>query len=452
MKRLFRITALVLSLLLVMSVCAAAEEFTGEQIEFVAPMHPLVSPQETGEYIRTEDRYTNILLLGVDYGFDGYWGSAYKRELDVCHTDAFIVLSINMTTDEVNMISIPRDTVTYIPGVNGMYKLNAAFNCADTIEEGFKNCCNAASWLLGGIEINYYACVDMNAMIKLCDHIGGGYVDVEMDYRGQTGVYYKKGYQHLDGQGLMDYARARRNATVNANDLGRTARQRQVVEAIMRTLQGNLSLVKSSWNFATSGEINFFTNMKLGHVVNLASKLSEVETIGSYVFTGKYRQNCNWNFTFTDQKTRQDVLKTVYGIEADPVYYVSYEELTWLYDTGFDYVQMINNANALLKDAKALDDLDDDQKALIDLLKTQIAEARIAFSNAAYTQDPAKSDEFTLNYKECLKTLNKIVTEMKKTGNEVQKFVHPGEKVKWCNEESYWYTIKSINAYLPKWG
>ena len=166
--------------------------------------NPIIEPNKIGTSTATKDRFTNVLLLGVDYGFPGYWGSHYKKVLQECHTDAFMVFSINMTTSDVNLISIPRDTVTYVPGVQGVYKLTSAVNCADDLNKAFQRCCDAASWMLGGVRIDYYACVDMNAMIKLCDHIGGAEIDVEMGYNGGSGRYYSSGRQHLDGQGLMD--------------------------------------------------------------------------------------------------------------------------------------------------------------------------------------------------------------------------------------------------------
>lgn len=204
-KKLSRFALPVILVLCLSVLSSFAEEY---------PEHPLLVPQ-TAERASTRDRFTNILLLGVDHGFDGYWGSHQKQALEICHTDAFMVVSINMTKAKADIISIPRDTVTYVPGVRGLYKLNAAFNCADTLEEGFRNACEAASWHLGGIKIDYYVCVDMNAMIRLGDQIGGVDMELEMNYHGSGGRYYRKGFQHLDGQGMMDYARARKNATVN---------------------------------------------------------------------------------------------------------------------------------------------------------------------------------------------------------------------------------------------
>ncbi len=56
-------------------------------------------------------------------------------------------------------------------------------------EDGFQKACEAASWLLGGIKINYYCAVDMRAMIAIGDTIGGVDFKLEMSYKGQFGKY-----------------------------------------------------------------------------------------------------------------------------------------------------------------------------------------------------------------------------------------------------------------------
>ena len=62
--------------------------------------NPLIDPKEV-EAVDPEHRFTNILLLGIEYGFDGYRNSAATRKgsLQNSHTDSIMVASINMTTN-----------------------------------------------------------------------------------------------------------------------------------------------------------------------------------------------------------------------------------------------------------------------------------------------------------------------------------------------------------------
>ena len=72
-------------------------------------------------YTQTEDEFVNILLLGIDYGGKAWHTSGGKEKLEECHTDGVIVVSLNLTKDTISLISIPRDSLTYVPGGKGIY-------------------------------------------------------------------------------------------------------------------------------------------------------------------------------------------------------------------------------------------------------------------------------------------------------------------------------------------
>lgn len=404
--------------------------------------NPLITPQKLQE-TKTQQRYTNILLLGIDFGFWDYRGSGskFKKTLEDCHTDAIMVVSINMTTEEVNLISLPRDTLTYIPEVHGIYKLNGAFNCADTLEEGFDRICDAASWLLGGIPIDHYCAVDMAAMIALGDFIGGVDMELEMNYIGNSGKHYSKGMQHLDGMGIMDYVRARRNATTNAHDIGRTGRQRQAMAAIFQKLRNNSGLIKKGWDYANSGEINFFTDMSLGKVLNLLNKVQGSDSIGSLVITGDYRGALNgWNFTFTDQANRIDVIRSVYGVEVAEIPYVSYRYTQWLMEEGMHTAQNIAVAQKILAYGTSLTSLTDQQQKTLDQLSIELDLAIQAFETAA--------DSLTDQDRLVMVRQRKVLREAGQIAYEAMG--NPSIGTMWQNGE-YWYYDTNMNEYQYSW-
>ena len=47
---------------------------------------------------------------------DQYYISC-KTDLNECHTDAIVVASINKTQKKLDLVSIPRDVLIYVPGV-----------------------------------------------------------------------------------------------------------------------------------------------------------------------------------------------------------------------------------------------------------------------------------------------------------------------------------------------
>jgi len=404
--------------------------------------NPLIDPHDT-PVAKTPQRYTNILLLGVDFGFQGYLGSGsyFKKTLEDCHTDAVMVVSINMTTSEVNLISLPRDTVTYVPGVRGIYKLNAAFNCADTVGEGFERICNAASWLLGGIPIDHYCAVDMAAMIALGDFIGGVDIEVDMNYTGHSDRNYYKGMQHLDGVGITDYLRARKNATVEGNDIGRTGRQRRMMTAIFEKVKSNSGLIKSGWDYATSGEINFFTDMSLAKVLNLLNKVKNADSIGSHVITGEYRTALQgWNFTFTDQANRIEVIREVYGIEVEEIPYVSYQYTDWLMEEGMRSAQYIAVAREVLDYAATLPQLTQEQQDAVTQLTNDRNQAILAFETAADSMTKEDQNVMVSSRRTLLESANRAADLL----------AYP-EAGKLLHGIDYWYKDPSINEYQMNW-
>ena len=429
MRYLRRSIAVFAVLVMLAACCSGAAE--------TEPTNLLVSPLRRVTDTATPERLKNILLLGIDLGMEGYWGSHYKKDLAKCHTDAVMVLSVNQSTGQINLISVPRDTPVYVPRVRGIYKLNAAINCAESIEDGIRRAVESVRWLLGGIEISDYAALDMPAMIALGDAIGGVDMELEMTYTGHDGKHYKKGFQHLDGQGIMDYSRARINATVNYNDLGRTNRQRQVVMALAEKLKGQPSLIKQAWNLIGDGEHNIFTSLKLGEALNQAAKADQSDAeIGVYVLEGPYRSAMRgWNFTFTDQQHRLEVLRDAFGIEAEELPYVSFEYCEWLTEQGFRIAHALNVAQQVLTYIRGLDSLPEGGQAFAERLDATYSEAAAAFDRAADGQSKETDDEM----KQCRTALMQACEDAAKA------LGYPG-RIGW-DGWYYWFTDGMVNQY-----
>lgn len=317
--------------------------------------HPLVDAQELVPAYAADDVY-NVLLLGCEYesGESGQGKpsanaskAAKAREVGLSeimmyHTDAVMVLSVNKTKGKINLISIPRDTLVYVPGVYGMYKLNGAFNCASSVREGISRAQNTVRWLLGGVKIDAYVFVDMNALTKLGNAMGGVDFDLDVSYTGTSGKTYKAGMQHLDGTGMMDFVRARKN--IDSNDQNRTERGRRIITAVIKKLWGNWDLVNTLWETANGKNINFYTNLEAGDLAELYQAVQGLSSrdVGSYVLSGDYgtHTTCgDFQFRILDQDNRIRVLKEVFGIDAEPLPYVSLAYLKWLYRGNGEVVE-----------------------------------------------------------------------------------------------------------------
>ncbi len=426
-----RIAALFLAVILLISPLSFG-------VADVVSGNPLLTVQPLGPYVQTPQRFLNILFIGIDYIQGGYRNAGYKRTLENSHTDAIMVLSINLDERVASLISLPRDSFTYVPGVRGIYKLNAAINCADTIDEGLRLACDAVSWHLGGVQVEKYIAVDYSAMIMLGDAIGGVDFDLEMSYMGTK--YYREGFQHLDGQGMTDYVRARTNATIKGDDLGRTERQRKMMMAVFSKIKDNPLLVTKVVNLTQNRDMNVYTNITTTEMISiLALYISQKVSInGNYVLTGPY-MNFIKNFTFNDPLHRQEVIREVYGIDAPPIQYVSYEYSRWLINGGLTSAKYINIGKELLAHAKAGEIPTIEQQDALYALETAYDATVLAFDAAA--ESMTKSD---------MDILKKARAELQKRGKTVARLFNYPDRITW-ERNSLWYMDQFINERMLNW-
>ena len=179
-------------------------------------------------------RRINILLLGSDT--DEKFQGGYLAQTD-------IVVTIDPTTKNVGMFSIPRDTWLNAAAGKGMMKLDQVYYYGGpalseaTIHQDF------------GIYIDYYAWVGLDGFIKVINTAGGVDIDVlhpitDDFYPDDTGnsrnayaykrLYLSPGPQHLDGPTALEYVRSRHADLVG--DFGRSARQQQVLNQLKMKL------------------------------------------------------------------------------------------------------------------------------------------------------------------------------------------------------------------------
>ena len=334
-----KVLCLLLVLLLPTGSCAqaAAQGFT----------NPFLNPNGTmTEAVDVKEKVLTFLLIGIEFGPQGYRGTGNKNHLEECHADAALVLTVHLDTGKADMISIPRDTLVYVPGVRGIYKFNGAINCGmGDVDRGLQMTRDAASWLLGGIKIDYYIAIDMEVMIEIGETIGGVDFAVEMPYVGNSGRHYEKGMTHLDGIGIMDYLRSRRIDKEGGSDLGRINRQRELMLAIFAKIMNQKTLfLKLAQKLVTME--NVFTNVSpvaLLQVANVVFNNGE-KGITSHVITGEFQ----WGLTFTNAKTRREVIKKVYGVSVPDLEYASVQYVKWLGETGFFAVRHLTMVRQLL--------------------------------------------------------------------------------------------------------
>ncbi len=348
LKRVLSLFFAVVILLLPMTAAVAEAKIYDKNTAYI--LNPPTVPEEP----KTKHKFVNILMLGVDFGIRT--SGKGKKNIKNCHTDSVIMVAIDVTDSKISLISIPRDTITYVPGVNGIYKLNAAINCAPTFEEGIETVQNTVAWLLGGIRPDHYLVITPHLVEEIGNRIGGLTIDVEMNYTGHSGTKYKKGSQHLDGVGIMDYARARRNATRNNNDLGRISRQKTVLNALYKKIRRNTDIVYDILDVIVENFNEYiFSDMSEADIQKLLSLTDKVvaQNISHYVLSGELTVAMKrFTANFFDQQQRQNILREIYGVKVSPLRLNSHGYVNYLAKYGFASVKAIRVSTRVIDWAK----------------------------------------------------------------------------------------------------
>ena len=305
----------------------------------------------------------NILLMGIDAFENGGTTSGTMP-----HTDVMMLIAINFDEDKVDLISLPRDTLTTAPGYYGYYKLNGVFNVglggwkrpvgkSDELSEGFLLTCRAAEEWMGGISIPYYYGLDFQAVIDIVDAIGGIDYDVDQRFTSMSGRHtYGKGMHHLDGDAVLGYLRIRDQA--DGLDSSRTARQRRMMVAIFKKLknEGKLSQIPALINAANSG---IYTNTTLSQTTALANYAANLDSnsIQTRSMFGDLGQvEYEWRYAYVDQQNRLDIIREVFGIEAEPVGICTRQFERWLHTVGFSAMKYMRQAEKVLTYVQELKD------------------------------------------------------------------------------------------------
>lgn len=169
------------------------------------------------------DGRINILLLGMGGG-DHPGGTL---------TDTIMVASIKPATNEVAMLSVPRDLYVNVDGY-GKDKINAAHALGEQKKYpggGIALSKETVNKTLD-LPIHYTVRVDFEGFSKLVDAVGGVDIDVEEDlydpFYPDGNYSVKKGMHHMDGKAALKYARSRETTS----DFDRAKRQQKIIVAV----------------------------------------------------------------------------------------------------------------------------------------------------------------------------------------------------------------------------
>mgnify|MGYP000878501316 FL=1 len=251
-----------------------------------------------------------VLFLGTDE----------KLEAST-RADSIMLFSLDTTTGEAGVLSIPRDTRVWVPSRQRWERINAAY-----AHGGASMAMEAVSHLLG-VPVDYYVHTDFDGFEQLVDVLGGVEINVArkmhyVDHAQGLEINLQPGLQILSGEKALQYVRYRdRLGDVSLVDPfneeydGRVERQRQFFEAIISQALSPSSLIKLPQLVTQTFRI-VNTNLPWERVFSLAlsgSKFS-ADKIQTAVLPGNSQVlNDAWYWVVNEQKAKAIIDSVVLG-------------------------------------------------------------------------------------------------------------------------------------------
>lgn len=242
--------------------------------------------------------YSTVLLAGTDDGG--------------LRTDTIMLVSIDENEKIYNVLSIPRDTLTYAP--YSVPKINGAYGYYGCGKEGMEALCDLVEDSIG-FRPDGYVLIDFDGFSQLVDTMGG----IEFDVPMQIQVYdmiLEPGMQTLDGEQALMVARFR--AGYSLADLQRVQVQRQLIAAAMEQWLTIPNLLKVPAAIQCVNE-NVLTDLNLLNLLWLARDLKVCSSGTSDTLPGTAQMIGDGSYYVLDPAAVADTINKSYNPYAEDI-------------------------------------------------------------------------------------------------------------------------------------
>ncbi len=265
-------------------------------------------------------------------------------------SDTMMLARFDPASQALALLSIPRDTRTYVENV-GTTKINAANSYG-----GPALAARATSELLGGIGVDRYVRINVQGVEKLIDALGGVtlYVPQDMKYQDDSQHLYinlKAGKQHLNGNESLQFLRFRYD---NYGDIGRVQRQQTFIRALKEQALNPTTIARLPQILSVIQE-NIDTNLTVEELVALVGFASRTERskVEMLMVPGRFSAADEYDASYwiPDQQRINTMMAQHFGLgysEAAatiPAYLrVAIQDSTGDYDAPQSVIDVLGNA------------------------------------------------------------------------------------------------------------
>ena len=221
-----------------------------------------------------ENSRINFLVLGIRGRGDPHGGLL---------TDSIIIVSVKPKTNQVALISIPRDLYVEIPGYGSKEKINTAYALGERNSQFSGGGLILAKEVISevtGLPIHYAISIDFEAFKEIVDTLGGVTIYLDKPFCdpfqfAEGKICLTQGKQELDGKKALLYVRSR----YSTNDFDRSRRQQQVLIAVKDKAfsTGILANPLKINSFLNTLKNNVRTDIKLWELQDLIEIIQKIE-------------------------------------------------------------------------------------------------------------------------------------------------------------------------------
>jgi LCP family protein required for cell wall assembly len=234
---------------------------------------PTVEPSPTPtqdpyvEFVPAQDQII-FLILGSDY-----------RPMAGFRTDIIMLVGVNPKTNQVSILSFPRDLCIYIPGTYSGYDLESCDRINTAMQHGFPATANMFQTNFG-VRPDYYAMANFDGFKALVDSLGGIEVNVGRYFSDTCHLpqaingycSFSPGPTLMNGETALWYVRSR----YSTSDYDRERRSQEVIAAIFSRMVSLDMIAKIPAMFEIYKQY-VETNIPLDVVLSLARVAASID-------------------------------------------------------------------------------------------------------------------------------------------------------------------------------
>lgn len=262
----------------------------------------MAADQNTVEYegssYKYNDHLSNYLFMGIDSTEDV---SEMESQLDAGQADSIYVVSLDRATEQVQVLSIPRDTITEIEVFNPSGKslgmtdnhINLQYAYGDGKEESCELMKTAVSKLLSGLPFQGYYSMNISGIAEVGKLVGDVEIVVPDDSLEEHDPYFKEGATvTVNGDNVEEFLRYR-DTGKSQSALVRQQRQKTYLKALIPKLQEKTQ-ANSSFIGDLLNDIQPYTVTNIGNdvfvkLLNAAGNSTlDTQTVPGEGVEGKY--------------------------------------------------------------------------------------------------------------------------------------------------------------------